>query len=94
MIEGEYQDVLKTFSDGLNFHIKQFKRLDGHWGKFDIKSDQWIGMISNLVNEEADLITASMSLCCGRSKAVDYLWTLSKERYGFVIKSKILDCTV
>ena len=41
---------------------------------------------SNLVNGEADLITTSMTLCCSRENAVDYLWTLSTSTSGMAIK--------
>ena len=43
-------------------------------------------MISNLVNGEADMISTSLSLCCGRPNAVDYLWTLSETTTGLAIK--------
>ena len=49
------------------------------------ETGNWSGMISNLVNGEADLIT-SMTLCCSRENAVDYLWTLSTSRSGMAIK--------
>ena len=49
------------------------------------ETGNWSGMISNLVNGEADLIT-SMTLCCSRENAVDYLWTLSTSTSGMAIK--------
>ena len=56
MVEGVYQDMLEIFVSELNFKIRQFKRFDGAWGSFNKETGQWIGMISNIVNEEADLI--------------------------------------
>ena len=50
------------------------------------ETGNWSGMISNLVNGEADLITTSMTLCCSRENAVDYLWTLSTSTSGMAIK--------
>ena len=87
MIEGEYQDVLKVFSIHLNFSIRQFKRFDSVWGTYDEENGLWNGMISNLVNGEADMITASLTSCCGRIEVLDHLWTLSQATLGFMIKS-------
>ena len=88
MIVGGYQDVLKEFSSYLNFSIRQFKRFDGAWGSYDEKTGLWNGMISNLVNGEADMLTASLTSCCGRIEVIDHLWTLSDATSGSVIKSK------
>ena len=44
--------------------------------------------MSNLVNEDADLSSANLDICCQRSKVIDYLWTLSAASVGFGIKSK------
>ena len=52
------------------------------------ETGNWSGMISNLVNGEADLITTSLTLCCNREKAVDFLWTLSTSTSGLAIKGK------
>ena len=84
MIKGQYQDFLKVFSEMLNFQVRQFKRQDGGWGSVDSDTGQWNGMVSNLVNGEAALV-----ICCGRTDAVDFIWTLSEGTSGFVIKSTI-----
>ena len=47
-------------------------------------------MVSNLVKKEADFLAVALSRCCGREKAVDYLWTLREVNTGFSIKSKYL----
>ena len=48
-------------------------------------------MVSNLVDGEADLITANLAICCQRSKVIDYMWTLSAATSGFGIKSNIFE---
>ena len=88
MVHGEGQDILRIFSEKLNFQIRQFKRIEGGWGAFDKKENQWNGMVSNLVKSDADMIVASLDLCCGRTEAIDYLWPLKDARTGFAIKSK------
>ena len=54
-IQGEYQDIVTIFAEKLNFTLRQFLRFDGAWGSFDKQSGKWSGMISNMVNGEADL---------------------------------------
>ena len=39
-----------SFSEMLNFRIRQFKRFDGGWGSYDKETGQWSGMIA--VTEE------------------------------------------
>ena len=90
LVYGEGQDILKIFSRDLNFKTRQFKRIDGGWGNYDVETHQWTGMVSNLVKKEADFLAASLARCCGREEAVDYFWTLREVGTGFSIKSKQL----
>ena len=90
MVHGEFQDVLRLFSASLNFNIRQFKRLDGAWGSLNKKTGEWNGMISNLKNGEADMITATLNICCKRTQAVDFLWPMSRLNLGFAIKRRFL----
>ena len=87
MVQGEFQDILGFFSGILNFNIRQFKRIDGQWGTLKKETGEWNGMISNLKNGEADIITAVFSICCKRTEALDFLWPLATRNYGFAIKS-------
>ena len=75
------------FSEILNFKIRQFKRFDGGWGSLNKETGKWNGMFSNLINDEADLATVPFTICCYRSEAVDFIWTLSHDYLGFSIKS-------
>ena len=87
MVQGEFQDILGLFSGILNFNIRQFKRIDGEWGTLNKETGEWNGMISNLKNEEADMITSTLGICCRRTEAIDFLWPLASTTYGFGIKS-------
>ena len=87
MVQGECQDVLGLFSAILNFNIRQFKRIDGEWGTLNKETGEWNGMISNLKNGEADMMTGPLTICCKRTEAVDFLWPLASTSYGFAIKS-------
>ena len=53
-----------------------------------METEQWNGMISNVVNGEADIITAALTKCCKRNKVLDFFGSFSKESLGFVIKRK------
>ena len=87
MVQGEFQDILRLFSGKLNFKIRQFKRIDGEWGTLNKETGEWNGMISNLKNGEADIMTGTLPICCKRTEAVDFLWPLASINYGFAIKS-------
>ena len=87
LVEGEFQDLIKLFSNMLNFTVvQQLNRFDGGWGQLDKDTGQWDGMISNIINGEADLAIATLTICCGRTEVVDYLWTLAQPRPAFAIK--------
>ena len=87
LVQGEFQDILGLFSGILNFNIRQFKRIDGEWGTLNKETGKWNGMISNLKNGEADIITGTLTICCRRTEAVDFLWPLGSVSFGFAIKS-------
>ena len=87
MVQGEFHDILGLFSDKLNFNIRQFKRIDGEWGTLNKETGEWNGMISNLMNGDADIMPASVTICCKRTGVVDFLWPLASISYGFAIKS-------
>ena len=55
---------------------------------YTVKTGQWNGMISNVVNGEADISTAGLTICCKRNKVLDFFGSFSKESLGFVIKRK------
>ena len=70
----------------MKFQIRLFKRVDGAWGVVDEKGKS-NGMISNLQNAEADMIANEFTLCCRRSEAVDFLWTIDHPAVALAIKS-------
>ena len=77
---------MASFSEILNFRVRQFRRFDNSWGVLDAETGKWNGMISNLINGEADFMPASLAMCCKRAEVVDYLWTLTRVTRGFAIK--------
>ena len=78
-------DILIQLSKMLNFKFSLFKRFDENWGSID-ENGNWNGMISNLVSSEADIVVTGLTMCCRRSEAVDFLWTINHAVEAFAIK--------
>ena len=85
LANGKYIDILKQFSRMLNFKIRLFKRFDGKWGGID-ENGNWNGMISNLMSSEADIVVTGLTMCCRRTEAADFLWTINHAVEAFSIK--------
>ena len=85
LADGKYMDILKQFSRMLNFKIRLFKRFDGEYGSID-ENGNWNGMLSNLMSSEADIVVTGLTLCCRRTEAADFLWTINHAKEAFAIK--------
>ena len=59
---------------------------------YTVEAGQWNGMISNLINGEADLIAAPVTKCCKRTKVIDFFGSFIIQSQGFAIKRKYLLC--
>ena len=57
-----------------------------------METGQWNGMISNVINGEADIITGALTKCCKRTKVLDFFGSFLPQSQGFVIKRKHLLC--
>ena len=57
-----------------------------------METGQWNGMISNVVNGEADIITTALLKCCKRTEVLDFFGSFLTESLGFVIKCKYVSC--
>ena len=85
LADGKYIDILNQLSKMLNFKFRLFKRFDENWGSID-ENGNWNGMVSNLISGEADIIVTSLTVCCRRTEAADYLWAISNPIEVFAIK--------
>ena len=74
------------FEKTLNISVRQFNRLDGGWGSLNKKTGKWSGMVSNLINGEAELISTSLTLWGPRTNVIDFLSPISETTLAFVIK--------
>ena len=59
---------------------------------YTVETGQWNGMISNVVNGEADIITAALTKCCKRTEVLDFFGSFLTQSLGFVIKRKHVLC--
>ena len=71
----------------MNVTVLQFKRKDGKWGAKDPTTGKWNGMVSSIVNGDADLISTSLAVFGARTEVIDYLHPLTNVIRGFAIKS-------
>ena len=78
-------DILIQLSKMLNFKFSLFKRFDENWGSID-ENGNWNGMISNLMSSEADIVVTGLTMCCRRTEAADFLWTINHAVEAFAIK--------
>ena len=78
--------MLKVFSEKLNFTIREFQRNDDVWGKIDPVTNEWSGMVKNLIDQEADLITGNLCYLRNRLEVIDFLQPLNTINLGFAIR--------
>ena len=74
------------FEKALNISVRQFKRIDGAWGLLDKTTGKWTGMVSSVINREAELISTSLTLYGPRTNVIDFLSPVSTKTLGFFIK--------
>ena len=70
---------MEIFSKMLNFTIRQFQRVDQKWGAYNKETGTWEGMVENLLNGEADMISTSFTFTSSRSEVVEYMLPISQE---------------
>ncbi len=69
---GFLQEILFQVRASLNFTLEESSPADKAWGHFHENTQQWDGMIRQLVDGEMDLASAGLAITTSRSKAVDY----------------------
>ncbi len=71
---GLYMDLLNTLQNDMNFTTTLYVRKDGAWGH--PVNGTWVGMVSNLLNKEADFMLGGLIMNLLRVRVVDYLQRL------------------
>ena len=57
---GIIPDILKTLSSYLNCTYSLALSTDGYWGTFDPVTEQWNGLIRDILDDVADLAVAPL----------------------------------
>ena len=74
---GSFPDIWKIIETRFNVSSSFYIRQDEEWGTQN-NAGQWNGMISSLLNGEADMILATLTMTVSRSQVVNYLLPLGK----------------
>ncbi|XP_077984684.1 glutamate receptor 4-like [Glandiceps talaboti] len=70
--EGYCVDLLKAISSELKFKYKFKLVSDGKYGGYDIKTGQWDGMVRELIDGEADVAVAPLTITSQREQFVEF----------------------
>lgn len=74
---GKFPDIWRIFRKRFNISDSFYIRQDGKWGTQN-NAGEWDGMISSLLNGEADMLLAPLTMTVGRSQVVNFLLPLGK----------------
>ncbi len=88
-VAGLYVDVLHILQQDMNFTTELFMRKDGGFG-YPVNGT-WVGMIANLLYNDADLILAGVTINVARRQVVDYLHRITTIKGGIFIGRKGLE---
>jgi ABC-type amino acid transport substrate-binding protein len=73
--EGYVIDLCKQLAKELNVRMEINLVKDGAWGKkIDNKTNQWNGMIGEVMRGEADIAVADLTINSDREEAVDFTY--------------------
>jgi hypothetical protein len=59
-VSGAYIEIWRILETELNFTTRYYKRLDNKWGNL-LDNGTWIGMVSNIMNGQADFVVAPIA---------------------------------
>ena len=90
-VSGSFFDVWKKLEEKLNFTTKMYKRKDGKWGVPTLLSNGSLvvpnGIVKDVMNSQAEIALASLSMLYNRYLAIDFLHPIYKNpRFIFVKK--------
>ena len=82
--------MLNVFAETLNFTYRKFQRKDDVWARIDPITKECSGMIKNLADGDADLVSANICHLRNRTEVVDFLQALNVVHLGFAIRGLYL----
>ncbi|XP_028394123.1 glutamate receptor ionotropic, NMDA 1-like [Dendronephthya gigantea] len=81
-------EFLERLESDVGFDSKIHLVKDGKWGSNDPKTQQWNGMIGELVRNEADLAASTLTITAKRSKVVDFSYPYVDVANGILVSTQ------
>ena len=81
-------DIFNTLSSYLNCTYSLALSRDGYWGTFDLLTEQWNGLIRDILDDIADLAVAPILRSECRSRVVDCLLPVDYHEDRFFVSRK------
>jgi hypothetical protein len=78
-VTGLFVDYLRHLESNLNFTAHVSLSKDGMWGSLAKDGITWNGMVGMLINNEADIVTASMTRTLQREDIIDFAIPLEQD---------------
>ena len=82
---GLIPDIIRSLATHLNFTYSFAPSRDGKWGAYNYETGKWNGMAKDILDDVADIITATFSITTERDKILDYMIPFDEEVLGFFI---------
>ena len=70
--EGYCMDMLKELAERLEFNYVLHSPSDGNWGAKSAETQEWNGMVREIIDGKADMIGAAFTISSIRQEAVDF----------------------
>ena len=85
---GMIPDIMKSLARDLNFTYSFAPSRDGKWGGYDTRTGQWNGIVKDLLDGNADMAAASLSVTKDRSEVLDFMMPFEHENIGCFISTQ------
>ena len=86
--KGMIPDIVNALSKYLNFTYSIAISRDGKYGKFDAETDEWNGLVKDIIDDVADIAVASLSITKSRSQVVDFMIPFESEENCFLVSMR------
>ena len=84
--KNSHLEILQRLSDDLNFTITWVQAMDNSYGVFNKEKGVWDGLIKLIMDGEADLSNAYLTITPSRSEVVSFSIGFDHTRYGLFMK--------
>ena len=85
---GLIPDIFNSLARHLNFTYSIATSRDGNWGSVNKDTGEWNGIIKDIIEGEADVGVALLSLTKSRSEVIDFMLPFYSDSFGFFVNTK------